>query len=46
MNIVLKSKVETVSKRRLKELMNFLDKRDLNYFFKGELIIGMAKKWS
>jgi len=44
MNIVLKSKVETVSKSRLKELITFLDKRNLNYSFKGELIIGMAKK--
>jgi len=44
MNIVLRSKVETVSRKRLKELIEFLDKRELNYSFKGELIIGVSKK--
>jgi len=44
MNIVLRSKVETVSKKRLKELIQFLDERSLNYSFKGELIIGVSKK--
>jgi len=44
MNIVLQSKVETISRSRLKELIKFLDKRNLSYSFKGELIIGMVKK--
>jgi len=44
MNIVLKSKVETVTTKRLKDLMKFLDKRKLNYLFKGELIIQVDKK--